>query len=97
MNGIRAVDRSSSVLRDFKTTDTLRQMSLEDRLAELKILYPNLSAEELVIAKENLDRYILLAWEIFEDLEMERRANDPDFSVSDSQGKIQAKVDSPQT
>jgi len=31
----------------------------------LKKLYPTLSDEELVIAQENLDRYLKLAWEIY--------------------------------
>jgi hypothetical protein len=34
---------------------------------ELRALYPGLSEEDLIEAKENLDRYILLAWEIMED------------------------------
>jgi hypothetical protein len=34
---------------------------------ELRSLYPNLSDDELTAAKENLDRYLLLAWEILED------------------------------
>jgi hypothetical protein len=38
-----------------------------DELATLKALYPNLSPEELALAKENLDRYLSLAWEIYED------------------------------
>ena len=40
---------------------------MNDELAALKALYPNLSPEELVLAKENLDRYLSLAWEIYED------------------------------
>jgi hypothetical protein len=35
----------------------------QDALAKL---YPHLSPDELVEAKENLDRYLLLAWEIWE-------------------------------
>jgi hypothetical protein len=34
-------------------------------IEELKKLYPSLSDEELVIAQENLDLYLELAWEIF--------------------------------
>jgi hypothetical protein len=34
-------------------------------LDELKKLYPSLTDEELVIAQENLDRYLKLAWEIY--------------------------------
>jgi hypothetical protein len=33
---------------------------------KLKTLYPNLSDESLVEAAENLDRYLLVAWEIME-------------------------------
>ena len=36
---------------------------------ELKTLYPSRHDEELADAKENLDRYLLLAWEIMEDQE----------------------------
>ena len=39
----------------------------KDPLAALHRLYPNLSPEELVTAKENLDRYLSLAWEIVEE------------------------------
>ncbi len=39
-------------------------------LSELKDLYPHLGPEELVVARENLDRYLTLAWEIFEDAHM---------------------------
>jgi hypothetical protein len=42
---------------------------MEPLLAQLKKLYPKLLDEELVIAKENLDRYLLVAWEIYEDLQ----------------------------
>ncbi len=34
---------------------------------DLAALYPDLSPEELELAKENIDRYLSLAWEIFED------------------------------
>jgi hypothetical protein len=37
---------------------------------ELKDLFPNLSCEELRIAEENLDRYLELAWEIYEDTQL---------------------------
>ena len=33
-------------------------------LDDLRSLYPNLSEEELAAAKENLEQYLLLAWEI---------------------------------
>ena len=34
---------------------------------ELRVLYPQLSDEQLMAAKENFDRYILLAWGIMKD------------------------------
>jgi len=34
----------------------------------LKELYPKLTEEELQATAENLDRYLTLAWEIYEDL-----------------------------
>lgn len=43
---------------------------------ELRALYPNLTDEQLLEAKENLDRYILLAWEIMEELEGEPSVDD---------------------
>ena len=36
-------------------------MNIED----LRELYPSLTDEELIIAQENLDRYLKLAWEIY--------------------------------
>jgi hypothetical protein len=33
---------------------------------DLKALFPNLSDAEAILAKENLGRYLLLAWEIYE-------------------------------
>lgn len=55
-------------------------------------LYPNLSEEQLQEAKENLDLYLLLAWEIWEEEQAAKRSNltrdDPSFT-------IKAKVDSP--
>jgi hypothetical protein len=62
---------------------------MNDELTALKALYPKLSSEELAVAKENLDRYLTLAWEIFEDAQMEDHEHDPDpFSPSASGGKI---------
>jgi hypothetical protein len=43
---------------------------MNEEIAALQLLYPDLSSEELVLAKENLDRYLSLAWEIFEDSRM---------------------------
>lgn len=69
----------------------MRRKSDEELLAQLKTLYPTLSPEELLLAKENLERYLLLAWEIYEELERNPRATlTPSFPSS----SIQAKVDS---
>ncbi len=43
---------------------------MNEDLAALKALYPDLSPEELGLAQENLDRYLSLAWEIVEDSRM---------------------------
>jgi len=39
----------------------------------LRELYPHLSEEELEKTIANLDAYLLLAWEIFEDLKEEKK------------------------
>jgi len=44
------------------------------QLEKLEALYPNLSEEELAEAADNLDRYLTLAWEIYEDLQTQNRA-----------------------
>lgn len=44
-------------------------MNLEMQMEQLKKLYPDLSAEELLRVKDTLDQYLLLAWEIFEDMQ----------------------------
>jgi hypothetical protein len=36
---------------------------------QLRNLYPNLTAEEIEIAQLNLDAYLNVAWEIFEELQ----------------------------
>lgn len=41
--------------------------NMTDEVDALKALYPNLSPDELILAKENLDQYLSLAWEIYED------------------------------
>jgi hypothetical protein len=52
-------------------------------------LFQNLSEEKLNEAKENLDQYILLAWEIWEDEQSTLTAENLDST-------IKAKVDSSQ-
>jgi len=48
-------------------TNPYLEEDMNDEFTTLKALYPNLSPEELVLAKENLDKYLTLAWELFED------------------------------
>jgi hypothetical protein len=69
---------------------------MNEELTALKALYPNLSPEELVVAKENLDRYLSLAWEIYEGSPLAGR-DGAVFPQSESRGSIQGKVDSQQT
>jgi hypothetical protein len=56
---------------------------------ELKDLYPNLSPEDLIVAQTNLDQYLELACEIFEDAEIEDVLNA--FPESQSGGTIKEK------
>lgn len=58
---------------------------------EIGDLYPGLIDEERKIAAENLDRYLELAWEIFE--EMQTRERDG-LTGGESSSRIQGKVDS---
>jgi|HubBroStandDraft_6_1064221.scaffolds.fasta_scaffold687359_1 hypothetical protein len=55
-------------------------------------LYPNLSEDELQEAKENLDLYLLLAWEIWEE---EQAAAQSTLTQDDPSFTIKAKVDFP--
>jgi hypothetical protein len=71
---------------------------MSEDFGELKSLYPHLSEADLAVARENLDRYLILAWEIFEDSLMESRVGDSRIFAEDrSRGRIEAKVDSQQT
>jgi hypothetical protein len=58
---------------------------------EIGDLYPGLSDEERTIAVENLDRYLELAWEIFEDVLARERDG---LTGAGSSHTIQGKVDS---
>jgi hypothetical protein len=60
-------------------------------IEELKALYPNLSDDELAVAKETLDRYLLLVWEIMED---ERMRDRPPFPNQAPEVRCKGKVDS---
>lgn len=50
---------------------------MTDDLAEFKTLYPNLSPDDLIVAKENLDRYLALAWEVWEERESAAPSDKP--------------------
>jgi hypothetical protein len=52
-------------------------------------LFPNLSEAKLAEARENLDQYILLAWEIWED-------EQSTLTAEKLNSTIKTKVDSPQ-
>jgi hypothetical protein len=54
---------------------------------DLARLYPSLSPAQLDAAKENLDQYLLLAWEIWEEEQAALTQSGSDF-------RIKAKVDS---
>ena len=68
-------------------------MYIEKHIAKLKTLYPFLSDTDLLFAKDILDRYLLLAWEIYE--ELERRDSDASLTPSLPSSSIEVKVDSP--
>jgi len=58
---------------------------------EIGDLYSGLSDEERTIAMYNLDRYLELAWEIFEDVQTRERGG---LTGAESSPTIQGKVDS---
>ena len=71
---------------------------MNEELDALKALYPKLSPEELVMAKENLDQYLSLAWEIFEDSQLSTQCGPAQSFVTDHLAVgSKGKVDSPKT
>lgn len=58
---------------------------------ELRALFPNIPDEEFARAKENLDQYLLLAWEIME----EQKEREASLTQNADDHSIEAKVDSP--
>jgi hypothetical protein len=60
-------------------------------IEELRKLYPKLTEDELRIASENLDAYLELAWEIFEENQAAVRAGLTGDGLSST---MQGKVDS---
>jgi hypothetical protein len=81
---------SYSIEQLFHTICCMRKISDEELLEKFKSLYPHLSADEVTAAKDALDRYILLAWEIYEDLKQKASLTAPPSGSS-----IEGKVDSP--
>jgi hypothetical protein len=71
---------------------------MNEDLDTLKTLYPNMSPEELVLAKENLDRYLSLAWEIYEGSLLVAQSETASSSPKKHLGVVfKGKVDSQQT
>jgi hypothetical protein len=71
---------------------------MDEELDALRALYPKLSPEELVLAKENLDRYLSLAWEIFADAQLASRCRLAEPSPNDHPAVLsKGKVESQQT
>jgi hypothetical protein len=76
---------------------------MSEDFAELKKLFPKLAEDDLAAARETLDAYLLLAWEIWEEHsgggpENDERStvfNKPRLTVGDASSSIQVKVDSP--
>ncbi len=58
---------------------------------EIGDLYPGLTDEERRIAAENLDQYLELAWEIFEEVQARERGC---LTGTEANPTIQGKVDS---
>jgi len=88
-------------LEIFSWIITLVQMRGD--CADLKKRYPTFSPEQLAAAKELLDAYLLLAWEIWEEHSAGSRENpststtssNPQLTRVGSGSTIQTKVDSP--
>jgi hypothetical protein len=72
-------------------------VNMTEKFATLKVLYPNLSPEELELAEENLDRYLSLAWEIYEDSPLARCEPAPSSPNHHPAVLSEGKVDSQQT
>jgi len=70
-----------------------RQEQLQDEMVMLHRVYPNLNREQLLEAKENLDRYFDLAVRIFLRLERERQISP--LTVQAKIPKIPSKVEQP--
>jgi len=76
---------------------------MSEEFTELGELFPKLSPGELAAAKETLDAYLLLAWEIWEEHSAGTRNNpsdattftNPQLTVGNASSRIQVKVDSP--
>jgi hypothetical protein len=61
---------------------------MNEELEILGALYPNLSPEELMAARDNLDRYLSLAWEIFEESQLLPQSSPEGHLAVGSKGKV---------
>jgi hypothetical protein len=78
--GVRAclshtpLPEGSHAFAKWESVGTLRPMDDE----ALKKIFPGIKDDELQSARENLDAYLELAWEIFEDMKVGTHAVDRD-------------------
>jgi hypothetical protein len=69
--------------------------ALGDELAQLRSLYPSLSDGDLSLVRQNLDCYLTLAWEIFEENVLQYGGgNSASFPDMQSRGRMETKADS---
>lgn len=75
---------ASRALRENATRGTVGRMA--DATENERV--PEPTSEELQIARENLDAYLELAWEIYEELQGKRDGLTPEEPSSTIQGKV---------
>lgn len=63
---------------------------MEQKIPAIHELYPHLTTEECATAEENLDRYLLLVLEIFENVEAEAEHTGQTFEDLLRRGKLEA-------
>ncbi len=71
---------------------SLPSSDMDENLLKLKELFPKLTDDELVIAQENIDRYLEVIWDIWQD---EKSRNATGFDESHRPAYDDRKVDSP--
>ena len=62
---------------------------MEQKILTIRELYPHLNDEERALAEENLDQYLLLVLEIFEDIEAEAGRTGRSFDELLRRGKLE--------